>query len=347
MKKPTLILLVFLIFACGNQETKNTETSNVTANPIEEKSFVKLGGEEQYVEITGASEDLPVLLFLHGGPGWPQTPHLRYFNADLAKEMIVVSWDQQGCGLTYLNNPNPKTLTVESLIDNAHELTLYLKKKFNKKKIYLLGFSFGSVLGMNLVEQYPENYHAYIGLSQLIDSKENFEISMDWLREQATAKQDTESLATIDLIDKRDTSVCGTPKECFMNKYWLLVKYNGTIYDTAIAKEIEKAEHYYQDYKDYDWFLVFNYTNARLGRSFDIDLTHIKSLDVPVYMLAGRHDWNLPGVVAERFLEKLEAPYKKFIWFDKSGHEPCEEEPRAFNETIIKIVKEKRLTTEE
>lgn len=333
-----LFFLFFLITGCGNQEANNETTD---AQPIEEKSFLKLGGEEQYVEITGASEDLPVLLFLHGGPGWPQTPHIRYFNADLAKEMIVVSWDQQGCGLTYLNNPNPKTLTVESLIDNAHELTLYLKKKYNKKKIFLLGFSYGSVLGMNLIQQYPEDYHAYIGLSQLIDSKQNFEISLDWLREQATAKQDLESLATIDLIDQRDTSVCSTDKECFMSKYWLLVKYSGTIYDTATAAEIEKAEHYYADYKDYDWFGSFNYTNARLGKSFHTDLTHIKSLDVPIYLLAGRHDWNLPGIVAEQFLEKLDAPYKKFIWFDKSGHEPCEEEPEVFNQTIIDIVKER------
>jgi proline iminopeptidase len=92
------------------------------------------------------------LLFLHGGPGWPQTPHLRYFNADLTEEMILVSWDQAGCGQSYMHNPNPKNLSPESLVNDAHELTQYLKKKFNKEKIFLVGFSYGSVIGMKLAE---------------------------------------------------------------------------------------------------------------------------------------------------------------------------------------------------
>jgi proline iminopeptidase len=88
MKHLLLLLLVVFVIGCQNQNKKS----------VQEKIFIELGGEKQYVEMTGASDDLPVMLFLHGGPGWPQTPHLRYFNADLTDEMILVSWDQAGCG---------------------------------------------------------------------------------------------------------------------------------------------------------------------------------------------------------------------------------------------------------
>ena len=113
MNKAIILILGILLIGCQNQGKES----------VQEKIFIELGGEKQYVEMTGASDDLPVMLFLHGGPGWPQTPHLRYFNAELTDEMILVSWDQAGCGQSYMHNPNPKNLSPESLVNDAHELT--------------------------------------------------------------------------------------------------------------------------------------------------------------------------------------------------------------------------------
>jgi proline iminopeptidase len=306
MKHLLLLLSVVLLMGCQNQNRKDgQEKLSESTKPVQEKTFVELGGEKQYVEMTGASEDLPVMLFLHGGPGWPQTPHLRYFNADLTEEMILVSWDQAGCGKSYMKNPNPKNLSPESLVNDAHELTQFLKKKFNKEKIFLVGFSYGSVIGMKLAEKYPDDYYAYIGVSQVISVPESWDVSMQWLKEQAQQKNDTAALRQLDLIEKKDSTVCATILDCFMSKYVLVVKYGGTVYDTAIAKEIEKAETMYEDYKDYDWFEAFN------------------------------------SVVAENHINKMTAPEKKFIWFEKSGHEVPDEEAERFNQTIIEIVKEK------
>jgi proline iminopeptidase len=208
----------------------------------QEKTFIELGGEKQYVEMTGASDDLPVMLFLHGGPGWPQTPHLRYFNADLTDEMILVSWDQAGCGQSYMHNPNPKNLSPESLVNDAHELTQYLKKKFNKEKIFLVGFSYGSVIGMKLAEKYPDDYYAYIGVSQVISVPESWDVSMQWLKEQAQQKNDTTALRQLDLIEKKDSTVCATILDCFMSKYELVVKYGGTVYDKLLRKKLRKRK---------------------------------------------------------------------------------------------------------
>jgi pimeloyl-ACP methyl ester carboxylesterase len=98
----------------------------------------------------------------------------------------------------------------------------------------------------------------------------------------------------------------------------------------------------YEDYKEYDWFEAFNYTSARMdGVAFTTDISNINELEVAVYFIGGRHDWNLPSVVAENHLNKMTAPEKKFIWFEKSGHEVPEEEAERFNQTIIEIVKEK------
>ena len=105
------IIYAFLIFwssVCQSQTNPKTEKTKERNTAVDEKSFIELGGEKQYVEITGVSSKNPVLLFLHGGPGWPQTPHLRYFNSDLTKSLILVAWEQSGCGKSYMNNPQPK-----------------------------------------------------------------------------------------------------------------------------------------------------------------------------------------------------------------------------------------------
>jgi proline iminopeptidase len=332
MKRLLLLLLVVFVIGCQNQNKKS----------VEEKIFVELGGEKQYVEMTGSSDQLPVLLFLHGGPGWPQNPQLRYFNSDLTKEVILVSWDQAGCGRSFMKNPNPKNLSPESLVNDAHELTQWLQNKFNKRKIFLVGFSYGSVIGLKLAEKYPEDYYAYIGVDQIIDMQKSWDVSMQWLKEQAQIKKDSATLSQLQLINNKDTSVCGTVLDCFMSKYQLLFKYEGVVYDSEISKEIEKAETMSDDYKGYNWFDAFNYTAARMkGEPFITDISHIKDLEIPVYFMAGRHDWNLPGIVAENHLSKMNAPKKKFIWFEKSGHEIPAEESEKFNQTIINIVKEK------
>jgi pimeloyl-ACP methyl ester carboxylesterase len=331
MKNIFIFILIFPILQCWSQESTSS---------INEKIYIILGGEKQYVEINGKSEENPILLFLHGGPGWPQTPHIRYFNSDLFKKITVVSWDQSGCGKSYMMNPNPKNLSEESLMKDAHELTLYLKKKFNKNKIYLLGFSYGSVIGLQLANLYPEDYFAYIGVSQLIDYQANWDSSMDWLKKQAELRNDIESLNKINQINEKDSTFCKNISECFLEKYKLLVKYNGAIYNNEILNEIDKAEHYYEDYKNYDWYKSYNYSTSRIGdKRFFTNLTYLNSFKIPIIFMAGRHDWNLPGIVTEKYFKKISAPQKSFFWFEKSGHEPPEEEAKKFNKLIKKIIK--------
>ena len=114
----------FWVLKIVSRDKKNgLKKQDRSIKTVQEKIFVELGGEKQYVEITGSSDHLPVLLFLHGGPGWPQNPQLRYFNSDLTKEVILVSWDQAGCGKSFMQNPNPRNLSPESLVNDAHDLS--------------------------------------------------------------------------------------------------------------------------------------------------------------------------------------------------------------------------------
>lgn len=342
MRQVVYCIICFVLLACNNQTNTNREDQSTisSAISINEQSFINLGGEEQYVEITGTSAKNPVLLFIHGGPGWPQTPHLRHFNADLAKSVILVAWEQSGCGKSYMHNSEPKKLDKKQILNDAHELTLILKKRFNKEKICLAGFSWGSVIGLELVKNYPGDYAAYFAISQVIDIQRSIDLSGEWLQQQAELKKDKNMLDLVSRLKKKDTTLCKTQLECFFKKYEMLTEYGGAIYKKESETQIKIAETKYDDYKNYDWIKGFMYSCSRLGDAvFKTNLTTITELEVPAYFFVGRHDWSLPTIVTEEFVGKLKAPKKEIIWFEESGHEPLEEEPAKFNNAVIARIK--------
>jgi proline iminopeptidase len=338
MKKAIYLFVVILFFACQDQagSNKTIEAGTIKDTIVNEKTFIALGGEEQYVEMRGISSTKPILLFLHGGPGWPQTPHLRYFNAELTNHLTVIAWEQAGCGKSYMHNPNPKDLSIEQLISDAHELTQVLKKKFHQDKIYLAGFSWGSVLGLQLANRYPEDYLAYFGISQVIDMNRSIELSREWLRQQAELKGDKKMLQQVAQLERKDTSLCKTMLDCFFKKYELLTEYGGTIHKKESEAAIKTAETKYEDYKDYDWLKGFMYSCNRLGDAvFETNLANITELKIPAYFFTGRYDRTLPPAVTEAFVNRLNAPKKEIVWFEESGHECLEEEAATFNKAII------------
>ncbi len=344
MRRIIFSSFLILIFAFGckepDRENRNESSAITNGDSVNEKGFVLLGGESQYVEITGVSNQNPVLLFIHGGPGWPQTPHLRYFNSGLTRSVTLVSWDQSGCGKSFMQTPSPVRVSAKQIIDDAHELTLYIKKKFKKDKIYIAGFSWGSIIGLQLVNQFPEDYAGYFGISQVIDIQRSINVSRDWIKQQALSKNDTSILRQVKLLERNDTSYCKSMLECFFKKYELLLIYNGAVHTKNAQDEIAKAESYYEDYKNYDWLKGFMFSGEKLSDAlFSTDLRYIDDLKVPAYFLVGRHDWSLPSSVTEEYFANLSAPEKELIFFGNSGHEISCEEAEKFNTAIVERIK--------
>jgi len=88
-------------------------------------------------------------------------------------------------------------MNFNQFINDANEIIDYLRSKFNKKKIFLAGHSFGSLIGIYLVNQYPQKFYSYIGLSQIIDWTENDRLSLMWLTKEAEKKGDLKALTSL------------------------------------------------------------------------------------------------------------------------------------------------------
>lgn len=335
MKHFKLVLFICLI-ACHSNPNQEEKT-NTSSQEINEKTYINLGDEEQYVETFSKSADNPVLLFLHGGPGWTETPNFRYFNSEIAEKFTVVLWDQRGAGKSFLKNPEAKNISLEQLLKDTHQLTQILKEKYKKDKIYLVGYSWGSILGAYMAQKYPEDYIAYIGVCQFINRKQGTDISLNWLREQAQEKNDQAALQTLDSLQNPDLFKDKTTWK--LRQYGLLTQYKGALYNEKALPPLEEIMAKSPDYQDHNWMDAFQYSSKFLQDALmHSDLYNIKRIEIPVYLILGRHDWNVPAVLARDWLNDIEAPKKELFWLENSAHALMMEEAKLFNAILTEQI---------
>ncbi|MEZ2414499.1 alpha/beta fold hydrolase [Muriicola sp. E247] len=331
-----LLLSIIAFSLLVNSGCRNI-SSNKEAPVIQsEEQYLNLGGVEQYIEIYKSADNNPVLLLVHGGPAWPQTPQFRYLHKEIANKFTVVLWEQRGAGKSYLKNKTPGNISLDQIIDDGQELIKIIKDKLNVEKIYLAGYSWGSIVGLKMVEENPADFYAYIGIAQLINKKRGMEISKDWLRENDTIHKDIDAIAVLDSLDN---NLIPDNQEAGMKLYQLVYKYGGAVYNQEAGIEVEKAQNHYDDYKNYDWYGVYRYSSQFLADDlFSTDFRSLKKLRVPVYLILGRHDWNVPSVLALEWYENLDAPEKKIIWMENTAHGTLDEDPDDFKRIMLEMI---------
>ena len=312
-------------------------TGFVSAQPVDTSFMLKVNGVEQYIEIKGASRSNPVLLFIHGGPEWPATPMIRKYNQDLAKSFVLVSWDQRNCGKS--KTDNTAKLTPDLFVEDAHLVTEYLEQKFHAHKIYLVCHSWGTIIGIKLILEYPGDYAAYIGTGQFVNPNQSEALAHNFVMAQAKLGRDT---ATINAVNSIPFSTETGYKDGFdgLMKFSMLAnKY----YRNSDIAQLPDPTKLYPDYSKLDWMTpvmtsgrtLFNYMNTT-GINF-LPLTKFK---VPIYFFIGRYDHNTSAEVAEAYFKTISAPKKGFFWFEHSGHSPNWEEPSLFYQRVLQVAAE-------
>lgn len=319
-------------------------THNYPKREIELLAEIELGGTKQWIMANGKNDNLPVLLWIHGGPGSSQMAVARYYNNNLEEEFIVVHWDQRGAGKSNFKNFDESTMTIEQFISDIHELTLYLKEHFKRDKIYLLGHSWGTQIGMVAASRYPEDYIAYIGVGQIANMDKSQFIAYGELRERINQKanvKDLELLASLGEPPYRDHETYITFAN-MMNKYNMNMDIKiSELIRVALGSGIYKMG----DYKK--WLDGANRGSGPMweeSQGWDI-IQWVPKIDVPVFFIAGENDYNTPIASIKELNDKLVAVKgKELIVFKNSAHMPFFAEPNLFFDEMVRI---KDLTKEQ
>jgi len=219
------IVLFFSVRAVGIAVYNQTPDGG-----INESMYIDVNGTKQWINIYGEDTDNPVLLYLHGGPGSATSDIDHAFTRKWADVYTVVTWDQRNCGKSYDAEQNDTVLTRELFMTDGKEVTEFLLDYLSKDKITLLGHSWGSIYGANLVLEYPEYYECFIGTGQLVDYLENEEAFK--LEATVWADGDEETLALVNqLTPENITMEHINARNTIMQKYGYDMMVNGSDYN--------------------------------------------------------------------------------------------------------------------
>ncbi len=165
------------------------------------EEYVHINGINQYLFHAGTKYENPVMLFLHGGPGFAESSLSYIFQEKWEEIFTVVHWDQRGAGKTLIKNPD-KHPTIYLMLKDLFEIIKYLKEKYNKQKIIIIGHSWGGpVLGSMFIKKYPEEVSYYIGgVGQVISMFENERLGYEKVRRLALQANDKKSLRKLETL---------------------------------------------------------------------------------------------------------------------------------------------------
>ena len=312
---------------------------------IFEKAFIEIGGMQQGFFLRAENPKNPVILFLHGGPGSPELPLIIPFELPerLEKYFTVCYWDQRGAGMSFKSSVDPKTMTLEQMVEDTRQMTEYLQQRFGQEKIYLMGHSWGSYLGIKTIEKYPNNYLSFIGIGQVVCDINSEKLAYDYMLEHAMKINDKSAIKKLKRVDK---NAPGFPqlKYVMTTRTELMTKYGiGIMRQNISMVNILKLLLFF---KGYTFVEKFNYARGSL-----FTLKHLwvetfvednliktsSKFEVPIYIIHGKYDYTTSYTLAREYYEIIEAPEKDFFTFENSAHSPNIEEPEKFVQIVRSI----------
>jgi pimeloyl-ACP methyl ester carboxylesterase len=317
--------------------------------PVASLEAIRLGGVEQTVLLRGHADTLPVLLWLHGGPGATQMPVARHFNGALEEEFIVVHWDQRGAGKSNPRDFDATTMTFQRYVQDTHELTAYLKARFGHERIFLLGHSWGTQLGLRVVAERPQDYHAYIGVSQVVNSTAATETAHEWLTQRIRESGSRRHQRRLDEIAPPPY-----PEHDRYVRFNKLVDAYGGNFDVGFGRlgwiAFRSPEYTPGDLRA--WLRGANRGSGPMWhdpdyRDFDA-FRQYPRLEVPVHLFVGRNDYNTPLAVTARYFDVLDAPAGKWlVVFERAAHTPFLREAERFNAEVVNVRRRRSATVQE
>ncbi|MCU1262789.1 MAG: alpha/beta fold family hydrolase [Bryobacterales bacterium] len=318
----------------------------VNPGGVERLEKVKIGGIDQWVSIRGTDKRNPVLLLIHGGPGYISMPMSWWFTRGWEEYFTVVQWDQRAAGKTHLLN-DPKavgpTLNLERMVADAEEMTSWVRRELGKQQIFVVGHSWGSYLGLEVARRHPDWLHAYIGVGQLTDGPESERRGWAFALDAARRAGNSEAVRELEAIAPYSPPGRRVPlTDIYTQRKWLGFYGGAMAHRRGNSAESALAD-LSPDYTDEEISRIWQGNEFAepylLPEVLSLDLTGIRKLDCPLILFAGRHDFNVNSQVAAEWFANVKAPSKRFVWFENSAHLPMTEEPGKFLISLVRYAR--------
>jgi pimeloyl-ACP methyl ester carboxylesterase len=337
-----LLTVALVAFRSYKQRQVAKRIAITSPNGVASVEKVRLGGVDQWIQIRGHDRTKPLLLFLHGGPGFPEMP-FSYVNSALEKDFVVVHWDQRGAGKSYSSDVPADSMNAEQFVSDTRELTDLVTRRFGQRKLFLVAHSWGTLVGALTVSRYPDLFHAYIAIGQVVDPPESerwaYRFAVN-LAERAGNKKAISELTKIGLPPYKRVSDYDTMRK------WVALFSVQKRYEPSPIKfawlALCSPVYSWRDLLNIPLGARFSFSHLWQEAFYQTNLMReAPHIEVPVYFLEGRHDYTVTvtAEMAQRYFQALDAPHgKKLIWFENSGHWPHLREPDKYRNVLVTTV---------
>lgn len=319
----------------GTMKSLRDENGRILEGSISEKIHVDINGTSLGMFIVGKDTSKPILLFLGGGPGIPEYFLETQYPSGLENDFVVCYLEYRGTSLSYHPDILPETLTTEQYLEDAVGVTNYLRERFGQEKIYLMGHSFGTYIGILTASRHSELYHAYIAMSQITDQEKSEQLAYHYMLEQYQQANKTK------MITEFERYPIMSDDEAYKSYF------NSSLRDTAMHELGVGTMHNMNSVITGIFFPSLRCTvytpaeriNIWRGKALsqaspavaDVTRFHafleVPTLDIPIYFLAGIYDYTCSHSLQREFYDQIQAPVKAFYTFHHSAHSPLFEEP--------------------
>lgn len=340
----SISMLVYLaMISRGKPDSFKDENGNILKGSISEKIFLPIGGVEQGMFIRSKDTDNQVLLFMHGGPGFPNYFLMEKFNPGLEDFFTVCYWEQRGGGLSYQKEVTIESMTLEQLTSDAIEVSNYLRERFGREKIYILAWSGGTTIALPAVAKSPGLFHAYVAMGQLTRQRESERIAYDYMLKQYTERNDKRSIKALKKYNQLETESdlisfynSGT-RDNQMHELGIgtMRSMKSVFKDIFLPVWTCRAYTIREKYNIWKSKLVFLPRTNLKNETLTTDFSKVfPSIDVPIFFICGKYDLTVNIDLTRDYYNHLQAPLKGFYTFENSAHGPLFEEPERFSEIL-------------
>jgi pimeloyl-ACP methyl ester carboxylesterase len=335
-----IVLGVLRVLSSGKQKQFIDEAGNPLVGSLSEKVFVNIGGVTQGMFIKSKNTANPVLLYLHGG--MPEYFLTQKYPTGLEDYFTVVWWEQRGSGISYSTDIPPESMTLGQMIKDVLDVTNYLRQRFGKDKIYLMGHSGGTFIGIQAASQAPEFYYGYIGVAQMSDQLKSEQLAYEYMLKYYKERENMTMVQNLEIAPVKD----GTPdtylkmRDKVMHNLGIGTTHTMNSVITGIFIPSLICPEYTLKEKINMWrgkshSGVSSLWDDMLATNL---LSKVPKLEIPVYFFGGVYDYTVSYTLAKEYYDNIQAPMKGFYTFEKSAHSPLFEEPEKMQKILCEDV---------
>ncbi|MDO9510505.1 MAG: alpha/beta hydrolase [Bacteroidales bacterium] len=346
-----LLFVILYLYSPGKITQFSGPDGKPLAGSISEKTFVSIGGVKQGMFIRSKNIQNPVLLYVHGGPAFPNYFLFDRYEPGLEDYFTVCYWEQRGGGLSYHKDIPLETMTFEQFTSDAIELTKYLRKRFNKEKIYIMAHSGGTPFALEAVAKAPQLYEAYIGMAQITRQAESEKRAYNYILEQYSVAGNTKALSELKKYAPPTDSLSFAAffksmlRDNAMHELGIGTMRNMRSVFTGVFIPVWTCKAYTLKEKFNIWISKLKFVKKAkfVEELFVLDIpASIPKVEIPVYFFSGQYDLTVNIDLSKDYLNEIQAPVKGFYTFRNSAHSPLFEEPEKVRQIIENDVLKKK-----